>query len=83
MAEAETVKITETTKEYELLKADLVPDRGDEAPTWSNKIAGMLDKFRLIPRLIMLAYIFAFYSSFMYSLHIYTLALAGPLNGQQ
>ncbi len=29
----ETVKITETTKEYELLKSDLIDDRGDEAPT--------------------------------------------------
>ena len=77
MAEAETVKITETTKEYELLKADLVPDRGDEAPTWSNKIAGMLDKFRLIPRLIMLAYIFAFYSS-----TVWFMALTNPTNAQ-
>ena len=73
----ETVKITETTKEYELLKSDLIDDRGDEAPTLSNKIAGLLDKFRLIPRLIMLAYIFAFYSS-----TVWFMALSNPTNAQ-
>ena len=73
----DTVKVIETTKEYELLKSDLVPERGDEAPTLSNKIAGMLDKFRLIPRLIMLAYIFAFYSS-----TVWFMALSNPTNAQ-
>jgi hypothetical protein len=77
MAEAETVKITETTKEYELLKADLVPERGDDAPTWSNKIAGMLDKFRVIPRLVMLSYCWAFYASVSWFM-----ALAVPTNAQ-
>ena len=56
----ETVKVTETTKEYELQKADLVPSAGEDEPTWANKIAGQLDRFRVIPRLIMLAYIYAF-----------------------
>ena len=77
MAEAETVKITETTKEYELLKADLVPDRGDEAPTRANIIAGMLDKFRVIPRLLMLSYCWAFYASVSWFM-----SLAAPTNAQ-
>ena len=33
----ETVKVTETTKEYELLKTDLVPSAGEDEPTWANK----------------------------------------------
>ena len=57
------VKVTETSKEYELNKEDLVPQSGDEEKTWDNPTAGLLDKFRLIPRLIMLAYIYAFYKS--------------------
>ena len=56
----DTVKVTETTKEYELLVSDLVPSHGDEAPTWYNKTAGMLDKFRVIPRIVMHAYCWAF-----------------------
>ena len=77
MAEAETVKITETTKEYELSKADLVPDRGDEDPVWYNKLAGLLDKFRIIPRLVMLAYCWAFYASVDWFM-----GLANPTNAQ-
>ena len=57
------VKETSTAKEYELDKADLVTASGDEEVTWYNKTAGIMDKFRLIPRLIMLAYIYAFYKS--------------------
>ena len=57
------VKVKEVSKEYEIPKEDLVPKTGDEAPTWYNKTAGILDKFRFIPRLIMLAYIYAFYKS--------------------
>ena len=57
------IKVKEVSKEYEVPKEDLVPKTGDEAPTWYNKTAGILDKFRLIPRLIMLAYIYAFYKS--------------------
>ena len=57
----EKVKVTETERKYELAVADLVPDTGDEAPTWCNLVAGLLDKFRVIPRLIMVAYIYAFY----------------------
>ena len=71
------VKVVETTKEYELLVSDLVPSHGDEAPTWYNKTAGMLDKFRVIPRLIMLAYIYAFYSS-----TTWFMALSDPTNAQ-
>ena len=59
----DTVKVIETTKEYELQKSDLVPEVGDEKVTWYNQTAGILDKFRVIPRLVMLAYIFAFYKS--------------------
>ena len=53
----DTVKVTETTKEYELQKSDIVPDHPDEEPAWYNKTAGMLDKFRMIPRLVMLAFV--------------------------
>ena len=73
----DTVKIIETTKEYELLKTDLIADRGEDEPTWYNKTAGILDKFRLIPRLIMLAYIYVFYSA-----TIWFMALSDPTNAQ-
>ena len=71
------VKVTETTKEYELLVSDLVPSHGDEAPTWYNKTAGMLDKFRVIPRIVMLAYCWAFYASTTWFMH-----LSNPTNAQ-
>ena len=35
------VKVKKTTEEYELDKKDLIPDEGDEAPTWYNKTAGL------------------------------------------
>ena len=71
------VQVTETTKEYELLVSDLVPSAGEDEPTWYNKTAGMMDKFRLIPRLIMIAYIYAFYSS-----TTWFMALSDPTNAQ-
>ena len=71
------VKVVETTKEYELLVTDLVPDMDEEDPTWYNKVAGILDRFRTVPRLIMLAYIFAFYQSTMWFM-----ALPDPTNAQ-
>ena len=74
---ADTVKVTETTKEYELLVSDLVPSAGEDEPTWANKIAGQLDRFRVIPRLIMVAYIYAFYSS-----TVWFMALSDPTNAQ-
>ena len=73
----ETVKVTETSKEYELLKSDIVPSHPDEEPTWYNKTAGMLDKFRVIPRLMMLAYCWAFYSSIQWFMELPT-----PTNAQ-
>ena len=73
----ETVKIVETRKEYELLKSDIVPSHPDEENTWYNKLAGMLDKFRMIPRLVMLAYCWAFYSSVNWFMH-----LSDPTNSQ-
>ena len=76
MAE-DTVKVTETTKEYELLKVDLVPSAGEDEPTWANKIAGHLDRFRVIPRLIMIAYIYAFYSA-----TVWFMSLSDPTNAQ-
>ena len=76
MAE-DTVKVIETTKEYELLKTDLVPSAGEDEPTWANKIAGHLDRFRIIPRMIMLAYIYAFYSA-----TVWFMALPDPTNAQ-
>ena len=44
------IKVKKTTEEYELKKSDLVPDEGEDSPTWYNKTAGLLDKFRVIPR---------------------------------
>ena len=71
------VKVTETTKEYELLVSDLVTSAGEDEPTWANKIAGHMDRFRMIPRLIMLAYIYAFYSA-----TVWFMALSDPTNAQ-
>ena len=73
----EMVKVTETSKEYELSVADLVPGSPEDEPTWYNKTSGILDKFRMIPRLIMLAYIYAFYSS-----TVWFMALSNPTNAQ-
>ena len=73
----EKVKVVETSREYELMVADLVPATGDEAQTWCNLVAGLLDKFRVIPRLIMMAYIYAFYSS-----TVWFMALPDPTNAQ-
>ena len=77
MANDDKVKVVETSKEYELLVADLVPSSGDDETTWYNKTAGLLDKFRVIPRLIMLAYIYAFYQS-----TVWFMALPDPTNAQ-
>ena len=71
------VKVTETTKEYELSVVDLVPSAGEDKPTWYNKTAGLLDRFRVIPRLIMIAYIYAFYSA-----TTWFMALSDPTNAQ-
>ena len=46
MPEEDKIKVKEIT--YELNKSDLVPDSGQDAPTWYNKTAGLLDKFRFI-----------------------------------
>ena len=73
----DVIKVVETTKEYELLKTDLIPEAGDDSDTWYNQTAGMLDKFRVIPRLIMLAYIYAFYSA-----TVWFMGLADPTNAQ-
>ena len=43
------IKVKKTTEEYEVAKSDLIPEEGDDAPTITNKIAGLLDKFRVIP----------------------------------
>ncbi len=71
------VKVTETSREYELSVSDLVPSTSEEESTWYNKTAGLLDKFRVIPRLIMLAYIYAFYAS-----TTWFMALTDPSNAQ-
>ena len=77
MTKTNKVKVLETSKEYEILVSDLVPDHGDEALTWYNQTAGLLDKFRVIPRLIMLAYIYAFYQS-----TVWFMSLSDPTNAQ-
>ena len=71
------VRVTETTKEYELPAENLVPVAAEDEPTWYNKTSGVLDKFRVIPRLIMLSYIYAFYSS-----TVWFMALPNPTNAQ-
>ena len=71
------VKVKETSKEYELSVSDLVPAKGEDEATWYNKTAGIMDKFRMVPRLIMLAYIWAFYQS-----TIWFMALPDPTNAQ-
>ena len=77
MAKTNKVKVLETSKEYEMLVSDLVPDHGDEEQTQYDQVAGLLDKFREIPRLIMLAYIYAFYQS-----TVWFMALSDPTNAQ-
>ncbi len=74
---SDKIQVKETSREYELDKADLVPASGDEDGTWYNQTAGVLDKFRVIPRLIMLAYIMAFYQSVTWFM-----ALPDPTNSQ-
>jgi hypothetical protein len=74
---SDKIQVKETSKEYELDKADLVPAHGDEEQTWYNQTAGIMDKFRLIPRLIMLAYIYAFYTSVSWFM-----GLSDPTNAQ-
>ena len=71
------IKVKKTTEEYEVKKSDLIPDSGEDAPTWYNKLAGLIDKFRFIPRLVMLAYIFAFYKSVTWFM-----GLTDPTNAQ-
>ena len=74
---SDKIPVKETSREYELDKADLIPASGDEDGTWYNQTAGVLDKFRVIPRLIMLAYILAFYQSVTWFM-----ALPDPTNSQ-
>ena len=74
---SDKIQVKETSKEYELDKADLVPAQGDEEQTWYNQTACIMDKFRLIPRLIMLAYIYAFYTSVSWFMQ-----LPDPTNAQ-
>lgn len=74
---SDKIQVKETSKEYELDKSDLVPAHGDEEHTWYNQTAGIMDKFRLIPRLIMLAYIYAFYTSVSWFM-----GLSDPTNAQ-
>ena len=71
------VKVTETSREYELSVVDLVPSAPSDEPTWYNKTACVMDRFRLIPRLIMLAYIYAFYAS-----TTWFMSLSEPSNAQ-
>ena len=68
MATTDKVTVIETRKEYELAVEDIVPATGQDEPTWYNKTSGIMDTFRLIPRLIMVAYIYAFYSVY-YMVH--------------
>jgi hypothetical protein len=71
------IKVKKTTVKHKVKKSDLVPDEGEDAATWYNKTAGLLDKFRVIPRLVMLAYIYAFYKSVTWFM-----TLPDPTNSQ-
>jgi hypothetical protein len=73
----EMVKVIEKTREYEISAVNLVPAAPEDEPTWYNMASGVLDKFRVIPRLIMLAYIYAFYST-----TVWFMALSHPTNAQ-
>ena len=73
----EMVKVIEKTREYEISAVNLVPAETEDEPTWYNMASGVLDKFRVIPRLIMLAYIYAFYST-----TVWFMALSHPTNAQ-
>ena len=77
MASTDKVTVIETRKEYELAVEDIVPATGQDEPTWYNKTSGIMDTFWLIPRLIMVAYIYAFYSS-----TTWFMALEDPTNAQ-
>ena len=77
MASTDKVTVIETRKEYELAVDQIVPATGQDEPTWYNKTSGIMDTFRLIPRLIMVAYIYAFYSS-----TTWFMALEDPTNAQ-
>jgi hypothetical protein len=77
MPNDDKVKVTETSKEYELLVADLVPSSGEDERTWYNQTAGMLDKFRVRHHNFMLSYIYAFYSA-----TTWFMALPDPTNAQ-
>lgn len=72
---SDKIKIIETTKEYELKKSDIVPNETNN--TWWNRTAGFLDRLRVIPRLLMLAYCWVFYSSTSWFM-----SLADPTNSQ-
>ena len=78
MASTDKVTVVETRREYELAVQDLTQHKSaEEEPTWYNKTSGIMDRFRLFPRLIMLAYIYAFYSS-----TTWFMALPDPTNSQ-
>lgn len=70
------ILVKETSKEYEVEKEDLIPDNHVEA-TWYNKTAGILDQFRIIPRAVLCAYIYAFYKS-----TTWFMGLSDPTNAQ-
>ena len=55
----------------------LFKHREHACPELSNQIAGTLDKFRVIPRLVMLSYCWAFYASVEWFM-----ALPTPTNSQ-
>ena len=77
MADKDT-QVLVTEKTYEVDKSDFLVIQGfDQSKTWYNKTSGIMDTFRLIPRLIMVAYIYAFYSS-----TTWFMALADPTNAQ-
>ena len=74
----EKVTVVETRREYELSVRDLThQSASEEESTWYNKTSGIMDTFRLIPRLIMCAYIYAFYQS-----STWFMALPDPTNAQ-
>ena len=72
------VQVLVTEKSYEVNRSDFLNIQGwDQDKTWFNKAAGFMDTLRLIPRLLMMGYIYAFYMA-----TTWFMALPVPTNAQ-
>jgi len=72
------VQVLVTEKTYEVNRSDFINIQGwDQDKTWYNTVAIFLDTLRVIPRFLMLGYIYAFYMS-----TTWFMALSSPTNAQ-